>query len=259
MAATTARSVIVTGAAAGLGRAIATEFLNQGSQVSLVDISSDRLQATARELSSLGRCIAIEADVASESSASAIFGRSISEFGQVDALVNCAGIMDRFQGAGEHDVPLWHKVLGINLTGPFLLTRLAVQEFLREGRKDNLKGGSIVNIASIAGLRGGGSGSAYTASKWGLVGLTKNTAAIYAKQGIRCNAVCPGGMVTSITEGLDVSRMGLAWDMTAKLSEFSPGPSDINRLGRLISFLCSEDGQDISGVAIPIDGGWSAV
>ncbi|CAK7236058.1 hypothetical protein SBRCBS47491_009506 [Sporothrix bragantina] len=269
--ATSPQSVVVTGAAAGLGKALATEFLKRGWQVALVDIAADKLSATVDEITALGhpgKALAVEADITNEESASSIFSKSVAEFGQVDALVNCAGIMDKFQATGEQDVSLWNKVLDVNLNGAFLLSRLAVQEFLRtDGRVSRntdtsgevKTGGAIVNIASIAGFRGGAAGVAYTTSKWAVLGLTKSTAAAYARQGIRCNAVCPGGMATSIAEDFDYTSMGQLFSTVMKINEVSAGLSDVNRLSRLVAFLCGDDGQDINGAVIRVDRGWTAV
>lgn len=271
-------SAIVTGAASGLGKAIATQFLKRGWQVALVDHAAEKLAATAEELRALqppaataaaGATLAVQADIASEAAAQAIFDQSVAAFGQVDALVNCAGIMDRFQAVGEQDVALWNRVLSVNLHGAFLLSRLAVREFVREGRVPRnadtasagsvQTGGAIVNIASVAGLRGGAGGVAYTTSKWGLLGLTQSTAAAYGRQGIRCNAVCPGGLATSIADDFDYATMGRLLDITMAITKMSPGESDLGRLGRVVAFLCSEDGQDINGATIRTDRGWTAM
>ncbi|KAL1899562.1 hypothetical protein Sste5346_002964 [Sporothrix stenoceras] len=268
--ASTTLSVIVTGAAAGLGKCIATEFLKRGWQVALVDIAADKLSAATEELRALGHqgeALAVEADITNEESVKAIFDKTVAAFGQVDALVNCAGIMDKFHGTGEQDVALWNKVLDVNLNGAFLLSRLAVQEFLREGRVvrngdatgEVKTGGAIINIASIAAFRGGAAGVAYTASKFAVLGLTTSTAAAYARQGIRCNAICPGGMATSIAEDFDYSNLGQLFSSVMKINEVSAGLSDTGRLARLVAFLCGEDGQDISGAVIKVDRGWTAV
>lgn len=269
--ASTKQSVVVTGAAAGLGKAVAKEFLKRGWQVALVDIAADNLTAAVEELKALGypgEALAVEADITNEESAKAVFEKSVAAFGQVDALVNCAGIMDKFHAVGEQDVALWNKVLDVNLNGSFLLSRAAVQEFLRtEGRvvrngdatSEVKTGGAIINISSIAAFRGGAAGVAYTTSKWAVLGLTKSTAAAYARHGIRCNAICPGSMATSIAEDFDYSSLGQLFSSVMKINEVSAGLSDIGRLGRLVAFLCGEDGQDINGAVIQVDRGWTAV
>ncbi|RSM13238.1 hypothetical protein CDV31_005942 [Fusarium ambrosium] len=255
----TAKSVIVTGAASGLGKAIASEFLRLGSYVTLVDINADRLKATSEDLSAYPRHVTARADITNKADVQSVFQQAVSSAGQVDALVNCAGIMDDFQGAGELATDLWDSVVGVNLTAPFMLSGEAIREFLREGRDGGATGGTIINISSLAGLRGGFSGAAYAASKAGLLGLTKNTAALYAKAGIRCNAICPGGMATNFMEKGSPDVRGTAWEYVMKMSEVNPGFIDVNKLGRMVAFLCSEDATDINGSVITADSGWNAI
>ncbi|ERT01395.1 hypothetical protein HMPREF1624_02641 [Sporothrix schenckii ATCC 58251] len=268
--ASTKLSVIVTGAAVGLGKAIAVEFLKCGWQVALVDIAAEKLAATVDAVNALGHpgeALGVAADITDEASVQSVFDKSVAAFGQVDALVNSAGIMDKFHAVGEQDVALWNKVLDVNLNGAFLLSRLAAQEFLREGRvvrngdaSGEVKtGGAIVNIASIAAFRGGVAGVAYTTSKYAAIGLTTSTAAAYAKQGIRCNAICPGSMETAIAEDFDYSSLGQQFASVMKVNEMSVGFSDTGRLGRLVLFLCGEDGQDINGAVIQVDRGWTSI
>ncbi|KAM5349928.1 hypothetical protein ACJ41O_006433 [Fusarium nematophilum] len=253
-----AKSVIVTGGGSGLGRVIATEFLRLGSSVAIVDVDGERLKTVGSELSAHKNLKTIKADINSKADVRTILKESASTFGQVDALINCAGIMDHFEGAGEHDPELWDKVMDVNLTAPFLLSREAIQEFLREGRDGGAKGGNIVNI-SMAGLRGGMCGASYASSKWGLLGLTKNTAALYATKGIRCNAICPSGMATNFTRRVENLKLGLAWGLVSKLGEVNPGFIDLEGLGRLVVFLCSEQGRSINGAVISADNGWNAI
>ncbi|KAH8729891.1 short-chain dehydrogenase/reductase SDR [Ilyonectria robusta] len=255
----TAKSVIVTGAASGLGKAIATEFLRLGSHVTLVDINAHRLKATSEELSAYQSHVTVTADITTKSDVRAVFQQAVSSAGQVDALVNCAGIVDDFQGAGELDTDLWNRVVAVNLTAPFLLSGEAVREFLRKKNEGGATGGIIINISSLAGLRGGFSGAAYAATKSGLLGLTKNTAALYAKKGIRCNAICPGGMATNIMEKTSPDLSGSAWGYVNKMNEICPGLVDVNKLGRLVAFLCSEDAININGAVITVDNGWNAI
>ncbi|KAL2673972.1 hypothetical protein Neosp_012418 [[Neocosmospora] mangrovei] len=216
-----ARSVIVTGAASGLGKAIATAFLKKGSTVALVDINSDRLRDTSKQLSTLGSCVPIQANITEEKAVESIFKQFVVQSGQVDALINCAGLPDRYQGAGEVDPTLWKRIMDVNCNAAYLMSRMAIQDFNREGRQNGIKGGAIVNISSIAGLRGGIAGAAYSTSKAAMIGLTLNTAAYYARQGIRCNAICPGGMETNIqnnVEGGIESISGMdGWKMASEL------------------------------------------
>src|SRR6476469_7745146 len=124
-----------------------------------------------------------------------MIGTAISNYGRLDILCNNAGIMDLMTPAGDVPLELWERVLSVNLTGPFLACRRAIPLMVSQG------GGKIINTASEAGLRGGAAGTPYTVSKHGVVGLTRSIAFHYASHGIRCNAVCPGGVETAIGIG----------------------------------------------------------
>lgn len=154
MADITGKTCLVTGGAGGLGKAIATRFLAANANVVICDINETRLQETETELSgssSGGKVKAIKADITSASAVQALFDEIIATFGKVDILINNAGIMDRFDPVGDLDESLWDKVIAVNLTAPFLLSKLAVQNMLVQEKVD----GNIVNIVSLAG-RGGG-------------------------------------------------------------------------------------------------------
>lgn len=163
------------------------------------------------------------------------------------------------QGADKVQPEVWNRVLKINLTAPFLLTHLALQEFLRADRADGAKGGCIINVSSVAGLRGAAAGAAYTTSKWGLVGLTKNTAAYYANKGIRCNAVCPGFMDTNMGEADSTAPFDEeGMQLLSTTAAVNPGYLDVEKVGEVVSFLCSEAAEDVNGAVIPVDKGWIA-
>lgn len=150
----TGKTCLVTGGAGGLGKAIATRFLAANANVVICDINEARLQETATELSansSVGKVKAIKADITSAAAVQTLFDEIIATFGKVDILVNNAGIMDRFDPVGDLDENLWDKVIAVNLTAPFLLSKLAVQNMLAQEKVE----GNIVNIVSLAG-RGGG-------------------------------------------------------------------------------------------------------
>ena len=149
---------------------------------------------------------------------------------------------------------IWRKVLAINLDGPMYLSRAALPHMLERGS------GSIVNVASTAGISGGAAGAAYTSSKHGLVGLTKNTAWMYAKRGIRCNAICPGGTKTNIQETMPQDRLDPEGAGRAgAFSELIPAFLDPIDIAHLALFLASDDSRYINGAIIPADGGWKAV
>ena len=169
-------------------------------------------------------------------------------------LVNNAGIMDYMAGVGEMTLDVWRRVQAVNVDGPMFTSRRAVPHMLEQG------GGAIINVASIAGMSGGAAGAAYTASKFAVVGLTRNTAWMYAQRGIRCNAICPGATATNIAESMPADRLeptGMARAMAfGALVPAQLQPIDI---AELALFLASDAARFINGAIIPADGGWMAV
>ena len=158
------------------------------------------------------------------------------------------------QGVGELSDELWRRVLGISLEGPMFTSRRAVQHMPATG------GGAIVNVASTAALHGGAAGAAYTASKHALVGLTRNTAWMYAKRGIRCNAICPGATMTNIVESMPRDRVEP--DGAARVMAFTalaPAYLEPGDIASLALFLASDEARHVNGAVIPADGGWAAV
>ena len=240
------RVAIVTGAGSGMGLEMSRRFAEEGASVVAADVSEEGLRR-AEEAEGVS---VVRADVSSAEDVDGMIGAAIERHGTLDVLVNNAGIMDRFLPAAETPEELWERVLRINLNGPFLATKRAIPPMLEGG------GGVIVNIASVGGLRGGAAGAAYTASKHGLIGLTKNTAANYAADGIRCVAICPGGVDTGISPGGEPSERGYA-----TLNRILPA------MGRLASpteiadvalFCASEEASFLNGAVIVADGGWTA-
>jgi NAD(P)-dependent dehydrogenase (short-subunit alcohol dehydrogenase family) len=245
---------LVTGAASGIGRALVQRFVAEGASVVAVDIVEAPLQALVAELEQQGAKItACVANVASDTDVASMLTTTTSTYGRLDILCNNAGIMDLMTPAADVSLELWERVLAINLNGPFLACRRAIPLFLEQGK------GSIVNTASEAGLRGGAAGTAYTVSKHGIVGLTKSIAFHYGERGIRCNAVCPGAVATSIGTGNGtLSEVGMA-----RVYPFlqASAPSRIatpEELAAAIAFLASNDASYINGAILPVDGGWFA-
>lgn len=245
---------IVTGSAGGLGKIISQHLILAGVHVVLCDINETTLEATYNELKSHGQCLHITVDVSSSSSIQELFEKSIQHFGKIDVLINNAGIMDRLDGAADCDEDLWNRVLAINLTGPFLTTKVAVKHFLAEKIP-----GTIVNIASIGGVQGHRAGAAYTASKHGLVGLTKNTAAAYGANGIRCNAICPGPMLTNVSSALANGMNQSGFLIVEKSLATLPGMCDVDHMAKVVLFLCRTDSSVLNGTIINADMGWTTV
>lgn len=245
---------LVTGAASGIGRALVQRLVADGAAVVAVDIVEAPLQALVADLEQQGaKVTACVANVASDADVASMLSTATSTYGRLDILCNNAGVMDLMTPAADVPLELWEQVLSINLNGPFLACRRAIPLFLEQG------GGSIVNTASEAGLRGGAAGTAYTVSKHGVVGLTRSIAFHYGERGIRCNAVCPGGVATAIGIGKGApSETGMA-----KVLPFvqASSPSRIaqpEELAAAIAFLASKDASYLNGAILPVDGGWFA-
>ncbi|CAM6113967.1 unnamed protein product [Calypogeia fissa] len=249
------KTVLVTGAAGGLGKAIANACLEAGANVVACDINETLLKECEAELSPKGPFMALKADVADEDAAAKAIEGAIQKFSRLDVLVNNAGIMDKFDPADTLEMGLWQRVLAVNLTGPYIMSRLALRHFLAQSPPS----GNIVNIGSGAALRGAAAGAAYTASKHGLVGLTRNTAASYMKQGIRCNIVLPGGMHTNIVAQAmapGFSPSGLQNAMMANAME--PQFADVNDVAKTVVHLASDASLCLNGSIITTDHGWNA-
>ena len=239
------RTIIVTGAASGIGRATASRVAREGGRVVAVDISADRLADLASSLPD-GSVVTVVGDITQQADIDSIVAAAGD---RIDGLANVAGVNDDFSPAHETSDAVWDRTIGINLTGGFKLTRAVLPAMLQAGQ------GSIVNVASEAGLRGNASGTAYTVSKHGVVGLTRSTAFMYGPQGVRVNAVAPGGVATGIPMPATPSEAG-----TARLTPFQqqiPTIATAEQLAASITFLLSDDGVNINGAVLPSDGGWS--
>lgn len=237
------RTVIVTGAASGIGRATASRIVREGGRVIGVDITAEKLEEVE---AGLGEAfVAVAADITSADD----IARIVAAAGdRIDGLANIAGVVDDFSPAHETSDAVWEKVFAVNVDGVFRLTRAVVPAMLAAGR------GAIVNVASEAALRGNAAGVAYTASKHAVVGITKNTAFMYGASGIRTNAVAPGGVATGMAP---VSQSEFGRSKTGPFLQLIPGVALAEHLAASITFLLSDDGVNLNGVVLPSDGGWS--
>lgn len=219
-------------------------------------VACDVDQASVEETAELARQHGVDVtplrtDVTSDDDIGAMVSAAIGTYGQLDVLCNNAGIMDGMRPVHEIDDATWQRVLAVNLTGPFLACRRVLPVMIEQGH------GTIVNTASAAGVAGARAGSAYTASKHGLVGLTRNIAFMYAEQGIRCNAVCPGGVETNIGTGADrPSEMGMERAMKNMASMPRVGSPD--EIAQVAVFLASDAASFVNGALVTADGGWLA-
>lgn len=241
------RTAVVTGAGAGIGRATVERLLAEGARVVATDVLLDRLEALAASVSS-DRLVTLPGDISSEETVAAVVAAAD---GRVDALANVAGIMDGFLPAEEVDDATWERVMAVNVTAVMRLTR-AVLPLMRAAGS-----GSIVNVSSEAGLRGSAAGTAYTTSKHAVIGFTKSTAFFYTPQGIRCNAVAPGGVATSIDAPF---RSAFAGERLGPIMQTNVPPiATAEQLAAAITWLLSDDSLNVSGTVLASDGGWAAV
>lgn len=190
-------TVLVTGAAGGLGKVIAQTYLEAGANVAICDINEARLSATKEEFESTGRFIAIKTDITDEAAVDSLVSDVVAKFGRLDILVNNAGLMDVFDPVGELKKSTWDKLISVNLTGSFLCMKAAVNAF----QKQEPRGGTIIQIGSNASYMGFVAGAAYTVSKHGVAALVKNTASFYGDEGIYTIGLMLGAMIdTNIAE-----------------------------------------------------------
>lgn len=246
------RNVIVTGAGSGIGRASALRFAEEGARVLVADLAADTAASTAEQIrAGGGTAETVIGDLSSGQVVDEVVATAVDRLGGIDVLVNNAGIMDDLSATADVTDAVWERLLRVNLTAPFLLTRAVLPHMVERGA------GSIVFTASEASLRGSAAGTAYTAAKHGVVGLVKSTAVMYRDKGVRVNAVAPGGTATSI--GIDAAPSP---DGPTVIGAYAAGIGRIARaeeLAAAIVFLASDAASNISGAILPVDNGWSAV
>jgi NAD(P)-dependent dehydrogenase (short-subunit alcohol dehydrogenase family) len=246
---------LVTGAGSGIGRATSLEMARGGAKVVVSDVDEEGGRQTVDAIEKDGgEAIFVQADVASEADVVALVKTTVETFGRLDCAFNNAGIGGT-SGDGRryatHECPeeAWGRIIAVNLTGVFLCLKHEIAQMLEQG------GGAIVNTASVAGLVGG-FGTAYTAAKHGVVGLTRTTALEYARQGIRVNAVCPGPVETRMIADAFAAIPGLEdrWRATVPIGRFA-APTE---MATVVAWLCSDAASYVTGIAMPADGGWTA-
>lgn len=237
---------LVTGGGTGIGRAIAVEFAREGAKVAINGRRVDKLQETVKEITKKGgQALAITADVSKKDEVDRMITEVVKKFGQLDILVNCAGVLFSADLA-HHTEKLWDDTMDINLKGSFLTTQRAVPEMLKQGK------GKVIHIASIAGQIGFPNSTAYCASKGGIMGMTKAMAMELASKKINVNCIAPGDVATPLNEHL-LSR--------AKYLKSRVDNTPYGRVGRVQDiapgavYLASDESDFANGITLTIDGG----
>ena len=245
----TDRVVVVTGSASGLGRSTARRMASEGATVACLDVDGAGVEAVAKELNEERDCARpFRCDVSDPESVRSTFEALTAELGRLDVLCNVAGV-GLFARTAELRYEEWCRVLGVNLTGPFLTCQAAVPHLVRTA-------GNIVNVASDSAAMGLPFGSAYSASKGGLVMFTKSLAVELMPRGVRVNAVSPGGMATEMTASW-VYPEGESPDPLGRF--YTPlGIGEPDDVAAVIAFVASDEARRITGAVVPADGGSTA-
>lgn len=241
--------VIVTGAASGLGEDAALSFAAEGAKVVVSDISAEKGQAVAEQIKAKGgQAHFVKTDVSSEDDVRNLIAQAVEQYGKLDVIFANAGI--NIEGnVDELETEDWHKVVDINLNGVFYCNKYAVQQFKKQGT-----GGVIVNNGSIHSVAARDRLTAYSAAKGGVKMLTQMVGTSHAKEGIRCNMVCPGYINTPLTETITPEiRSGIAaLHPVGRMGE----PKEVSAA---VLFLASDDASFITGTSLLVDGGYTAV
>jgi NAD(P)-dependent dehydrogenase (short-subunit alcohol dehydrogenase family) len=246
------KSVVITGAGSGIGRAASLLFSKEGAKLIIVD-KTDGVKETAKLVSDAGGTVeAVMADAGSEADVKAFIDKAVAKYGRLDAIWANAGISGGLVPLAEQTVEHWQEVLRINLIGPFLAIKYAMPHMIKQ------KSGSIVCTASVAGLKAGASGHPYGASKAGVISLVQTTAYSLSGTGVRINAVCPGLIETGMTKPIFDNARQRGTD--SKIGQLNPlkragQPHELAAMGL---FLASDDASYVNGQAIPVDGGLTA-
>jgi len=238
---------LVTGSASGIGKATAQRLAMEGATVVCGDIQTAALEGVIGEIKSQGgTATACHCDVSDPKSVSAIMTATIAEYGRLDVLCNVAGILE---AAHTRDYPLdrWERHIAVNLTGTFLMCRESIPHLLETK-------GNIVNVASLAALRGHPYLTAYAASKGGVVGLTMAMAIEYAQAGLRVNAVCPAAIETPMTTEFKVPD-GASIELLTRNMPPDGAMRGPETVAGVIAFLASSDAAHVNGMALRVDGG----
>ena len=243
------KSVLITGAASGIGRCAALEFARQGAKIVVADRNVEAGTQTVHDVQQLGaESVFVETDVADRASIENLIAQSVDKFGAVDYAINNAGVELEWAPLAEADEAQFDQIIAVNLKGVWLSMKYQIRQMLKQGN------GAIVNTASIAAMAAAPNMSAYAASKHGVIGLTKTVAVEYASAGIRINAVCPGVIDTEMTQrAVSKGPQGLDAHL--------PGIHPMGRIGTAeevvaaMIWLCSDAASFTTGAILPVEGG----
>ncbi|NNC36177.1 MAG: glucose 1-dehydrogenase [Acidimicrobiales bacterium] len=246
---------MVTGSGAGIGRQTALKFAAEGAKVVVSDVNRKDGEETASQIrKSRGDAIFIRADVSKKADVENLIAKTIATYGRLDCAVNNAGILGSMANLVEQDDDNFDRIVDVNIKGVFYCMRAEIDAMLKTN------GGAIVNLASIAGLIGFPGLAAYVASKHAVNGLTKNGALEYAKDGIRVNSICPGGINTDMLDSVADQATDGAQNSRQMMDPLHP----MGRIGEpeetaaAIVWLCSPEASFVTGVHLPVDGGYVA-
>lgn len=246
------KSVIITGAGSGIGRAASLLFTREGARLIAVDRTEGVTETVDQIRKAGGTAEAVIADAGSEQDVIAYIDKALAAYGKLDAIWANAGISGGLVPLAEQTVEHWQEILRINLIGAFLAVKYAIPHMTRQGH------GSIICTASVAGLKAGASGHPYAASKAGVISLVQTTAYSLSGTGVRINAICPGLIETGMTRPIfdNAKQRGTE----GKIGQLNPlkragQPHELAAMGL---FLASDDASYVNGQAIPVDGGLTA-
>jgi 3-oxoacyl-[acyl-carrier protein] reductase len=241
---------LITGAGSGIGRASAERFAAEGARVAVVDLKGAEETVAAIEEAGRGEALALATDVADEDAVAAMASAALERFGQVDVLMNNAGVLDDYLPAAEMPTEVWDRVMGVNLNAQFFTSRALLPQMVERGN------GAIINVASTAGLNGGNGGAAYTTSKHGVIGFTRQLAFDYARKGIRCNVICPGAVETGMTKEIFASPDAAVMEAveSAPIGRWAQP----DELANVALFLASDEASFVNGAVYLVDGGFDS-